>query len=867
VRAHRLAVVLVLALALATGAATATARAATPSATTALPAVSGLPAPDTPAAGSFRPVAPSRLVDTRVTHNRLSRYGRLTVPVLGEAGVPTTAVGAVQLHVTSTGASGGGYLTAYPGGTARPGTSSLNYAKRTVVANTVTIRPGADGTVVVANAGTTVDVVVDLLGWYAASPEATTDGLHSIAPVRRYDSRIARHRLGRSGESVTVTGGSVPSVATAVIANLTTVNSSANGIPVLAWAAGTPRPGISNGNTVRGRAVATQVLAAVGAGGRISLAVGSGSTDIVVDVLGYVVAAAPSGGRPAAGTPVRLRDTRTTSTPLTSGHHIVQAVSGAGGVPAGAAAAIVTITSVPGPKASGTLVAFAHGESLPSTSDVNASKDVPVAQQVLVALGVDGALVLARTGGGSGHVVIDLVGYITPIPLPAVTATVLGTGGADPLTGQVGTLATQVLQTTVRYGLQTWWPTTAPALLAAPMDAAAPLDRSDAVRRLSMEALAVATALATGAYDPSSAGMSRTEATEVVDTLVGRVACAHRATVVGGWGRTWQSPLWSSLNARAAWLMWSSMSPATRACVRAMVPVEADYVATLKPKYMVAANGTVLSPGDTGGEEDSWFALAPSLAVAMMPTAEHRDSWRAAEIRLLAAAWSRPGDADSSELVDGVPLSSLVHGSNVLPDGTVVNHNRVAPDYSTNVYQSIDAVQFATLAGQPAPQATTHGLSSVYAALATNVYSPDSFAKPGGTIYPAGKSQVYYPQGCDWGTGQEIPYALLDDEAAVFGFGGATGTATDPAPPRLLHLAASAAMQERSPRGQMYRSASEYRYVGAEEHAAQLAAQLYLSRVIHAQLPVVVAAQPVRTAVAAPTVPAPKPVDESRLKR
>ncbi len=361
--------------------------------------------------------------------------------------------------------------------------------------------------------------------------------------------------------------------------------------------------------------------------------------------------------------------------------------------------------------------------------------------------------------------------------------------------------------------------------------------------------------------------MSRAEATEVVDTLVGTVACAHRATVVGGWGRSWQSPLWSSLSARAAWLMWSSMSPATRGCVRAMVAMEADYVATLKPKYMVAADGTVLAPGDTGGEEDSWYALAPSLAVAMMPTAEHRDSWRAAEIRLLAAAWSRPGDAYSSELVDGVPLSSLVHGSNVLADGTVVNHNRIAPDYSTNAYQSVDAVQFATLAGQPAPQATTRGLSGVYAALATNVYTTDRFAEPGGTIYPAGQARVYYPQGCDWGTGQEIPYALFDDEAAVFGFGGATGTASDPAPPGLLHLEASAAMQARSPSGKMYQGASEYSYVGAEEHAAQLAAQLYLSRVIDAQLSVVVAAQPVRTAVAAPSVAAPKPVDESRLKR
>ena len=51
-------------------------------------------------------------------------------------------------------------------------------------------------------------------------------------------------------------------------------------------------------------------------------------------------------------------------------------------------------------------------------------------------------------------------------------------------------------------------------------------------------------------------------------------------------------------------------------------------------------------------------------------------------------------------VLDGARLADLVTGYNVEADGSVINHDRIAPDYSTNAYQNIDAVLLATLAGQ-----------------------------------------------------------------------------------------------------------------------------------------------------------------------
>ena len=62
-------------------------------------------------------------------------------PIFG--GVPAADdVSAVVLTLTTTGATAGGYLTAYPHGTARPATSNLNFSRGQTIA-----KAGATGSV------------------------------------------------------------------------------------------------------------------------------------------------------------------------------------------------------------------------------------------------------------------------------------------------------------------------------------------------------------------------------------------------------------------------------------------------------------------------------------------------------------------------------------------------------------------------------------------------------------------------------------------------------------------------------------------------------------------------------------------------
>ena len=166
------------------------------------------------------------------------------------------------------------------------------------------------------------------------------------------------------------------------------------------------------------------------------------------------------------------------------------------------------------------------------------------------------------------------------------------------------------------------------------------------------------------------------------------------------------------------------------------------------------------------------------------------------------------------------------------------------------------------------------GLPAVYAALGTNTYvAGPRFLAPGGTVYdPLAPFQparfgVYYPQGCDWGLAQVLPYALIDAQAAAYGFGGPAGTATDAAASAARHLAEASEMQRRYSDGRMYAGPSEYTYVGREEHTAQLAAQLVLSLALAPSGGAAAAVAPADVAVTPPgqLQAPPAPSNESRL--
>ena len=168
--------------------------------------------------------------------------------VLGRGGVPRTGVAAVVLNVTATEATAVSYVTAFPGGQPRPGTSNLNLLPGATVANSVIVGVG-DGTVQLFQHTGSAHLLVDVLGWFPVGSEFS-----AVAPQRLLDTRLgtattddlARAGAGVRGPAtvdVAVLGnGGVPAAHVAAVAvNITAVDPTAESY-VSVYPSGGPRP-------------------------------------------------------------------------------------------------------------------------------------------------------------------------------------------------------------------------------------------------------------------------------------------------------------------------------------------------------------------------------------------------------------------------------------------------------------------------------------------------------------------------------------------------------------------------------------------------------------------------------------------------
>jgi hypothetical protein len=114
----------------------------------------------------YVPVTPVRILDTRTPTG--GHQGPLTdfvLPIGGVGSVPAQAVAAV-LNVTVTNATDGSHLTLQPAGTPLESVSSLNFHAGETIANAVLVSLGSEGAVLIHNAVGTVDVIVDLAGYF-----------------------------------------------------------------------------------------------------------------------------------------------------------------------------------------------------------------------------------------------------------------------------------------------------------------------------------------------------------------------------------------------------------------------------------------------------------------------------------------------------------------------------------------------------------------------------------------------------------------------------------------------------------------------------------------------------------------------------
>jgi hypothetical protein len=95
------------------------------------------------------------------------------VKVTGRAHVPASGVGAVVLNVTATNTTAATYVTAWPTGAPLPTASSLNPGPGQTVAIQVFARVGVGGQVSFFNFAGSVDLAVDVVGWFPIDYGAT----------------------------------------------------------------------------------------------------------------------------------------------------------------------------------------------------------------------------------------------------------------------------------------------------------------------------------------------------------------------------------------------------------------------------------------------------------------------------------------------------------------------------------------------------------------------------------------------------------------------------------------------------------------------------------------------------------------------
>jgi|GEM_PF-4055847 len=386
-----------------------------------------------PVGGSLVPLPAKRLVDTRPSG-----------PVRGvlvdaSSQVGTGAVAAV-LAITVTNPARSGYLTAYPDGATPPAAASLSFAAGrtntgTVVANLSNTGRAGLRLAVPAN------VIVDLVGYFTGRAAAQAAGsYHPVTPRRFVDTRhaVGAHPLtAGASESVAVTGvAGVPATGVSAVAvNLITVGSTANGY-LTAYPDGQSRPRSASLSVAAGRVVANQVFVGVG-NGRIGLFNAAGTTQFVLEIVGYFGSAAGGGYyhpvQPSyngdSNDPARVADSRrdpVRNGVLTVTQPVLEGSSG-GFAPWDSTVppiAVVAAVSVFGEQGTGSVTAFPTGSTPPATTDVPYTSG-QVSNQVLAQLS-HGSFSL-RIAGASTQLVADMSGYFARLS-PSSTAGLWGWG-------------------------------------------------------------------------------------------------------------------------------------------------------------------------------------------------------------------------------------------------------------------------------------------------------------------------------------------------------------------------------------------------------------------------------------------------------
>jgi RHS repeat-associated protein len=262
---------------------------------------------------SFHALTPCRFVDTRAGSGFPSGYGPPSIPgggtqrtfvLAGQCGIPTDAQ-AVSLNVAVWAPPTRGDLRVFPAGGGTPTVSTLNWEAGILsLANAAMVKLGSGGAITVMVDGSgTVDLFVDVNGYFTAPGAANELTLHTLTPCRLVDTRTGSGFTGQYGPPSIPGGGTQRTFVLAGQCGIPT-DAQAVSLNVAVWApptrgdlrvfpAGGGTPTVSTLNWEAGiLSLANAAIVKLGSSGAITVMVdGSGTIDLFVDVNGYFATA------------------------------------------------------------------------------------------------------------------------------------------------------------------------------------------------------------------------------------------------------------------------------------------------------------------------------------------------------------------------------------------------------------------------------------------------------------------------------------------------------------------------------------------------------------------------------------------------
>jgi hypothetical protein len=251
---------------------------------------------DTDPGDGFTALTPTRVVDSRPATQVgpfATPWGATTtrtVQVAGTAGVPADAT-AVVVNATATGTTAGSFLTLWPSGQSRPLASNLNWSPGQTIANAVTAKVGANGSIDVYNNLGNADVVLDIVGYFTTG---TGTKFHPLDPKRVLDSRpptkvgnFSSPWATQSARLLALAGSSgVPSGALSALCNVTVTNTTGTSF-LTVWPNLADQPLASTLNWTPGQTIPNSATARLGPNRDVWIYNDLGSADVVLDVSGW----------------------------------------------------------------------------------------------------------------------------------------------------------------------------------------------------------------------------------------------------------------------------------------------------------------------------------------------------------------------------------------------------------------------------------------------------------------------------------------------------------------------------------------------------------------------------------------------------